>query len=196
MPAGNVAHGLVWSHYAELLQYILQDLENNLKESEWYKNQLTPLQNHVSTKFYEMVPTSCTCHFDLSKIDENIKLVTVLELSNTIRGGNVRKLAVQVYSVTDGDQTYFCICEYPNAIAAMKAMEDHQLAKFSIDDKKLQLARFYFTMNSVINYFEISRNKARVVLFNDETEKVSEVLVKAIKKDLQLTEKVMSKKTY
>ncbi|CAG2217974.1 MITA [Mytilus edulis] len=194
MPAGNVAHGLVWSHYAGLLQYILPDLENNLKESEWYKDQ-SILQNHVSTKFYEMVPTSCTCHFDLSKIDDNIKLVKVLELSNTIRGGNVRKFAVKLYSITDGDQTYFCICEYPSAIGAMKAMEDHHLAKFSIDDKKLQLARFYYTMNSVINHFDISRNKARVVLFNDETEKVSEVLVKAIKQDLQLTEKVMPKES-
>lgn len=195
MPAGNVAHGLVWSHYAGLLQYILPDLENKLKESEWYRNQSTNLQNHVSTKFYELVPTSCTCHFDLSKVDENIKLVTVLELSNTIRGGNVRKFAVKLYSVTDGDQTYFCICEYPSAIGAMKAMEDHHLAKFNIDDKKLQLARFYYTMNSVINHFDICRNKARVVLFNDETEKVSDVLVKAIKENLQLTETVRPKET-
>ncbi|CAC5401080.1 TMEM173 [Mytilus coruscus] len=193
MPAGNVAHGLVWSHYAGLLQYILPDLENKLQESEWYRNQSSTLQNHVSTKFYEMVPTTCTCHFDLSKVDENIKLVTVLELSSTIRGGNIRKFAVNLYSVTDGDQTYFCVCEYPNAIGAMKAMEDHHLAKFNKDDKKLQLARFYYTMNSVINHFDISRNKAKVVLFNDETEKVSAVLVKAIKEDLQLTENVTPK---
>ncbi|VDI25581.1 Hypothetical predicted protein [Mytilus galloprovincialis] len=192
MPAGNVAHGLVWSHYAGLLQYILPDLENNLKESEWYKNQLPSLQNHVSTKFYEMVPTSCTCHFDCQKWMKISNWSKFWNFPIQLEGETLENL---LSNFTVLLMTYFCICEYPSAIGAMKAMEDHHLAKFSIDDKKLQLARFYYTMNSVINHFDISRNKARVVLFNDETEKVSEVLVKAIKQDLQLTEKVMPKES-
>jgi hypothetical protein len=67
----------------------------------------------------------------------------------------------------------------------MKVMEDNHLAKFchtypattdnlgretavpfTMDDKKLQLGRFYYTMNSVLGHFDNCRDSARVLLFN------------------------------
>ena len=64
----------------------------------------------------------------------------------------------------------------------MKVMEDNHLAKFchnypattgrktavpfTMDDKKLQLGRFYYTMNSVLGHFDDCRDFARVLLFN------------------------------
>lgn len=37
---------------------------------------------------------------------------------------------------------------------------------FTSGDKKLQLARFYYTLNSVLNHFNDCREKARVLLYN------------------------------
>ena len=67
----------------------------------------------------------------------------------------------------------------------MKVMEDNHLATFchkypstkddiggvtaapfTTDDKKLQLGRFYYTMNSVLGHFDNCRESARVLLFN------------------------------
>lgn len=78
------------------------------------------------------------------------------------------------------------MCEFPNVIGTMKVMEDNHLARFShtypgkvrkeggfttaaqftTDDKKLQLGRFYYTMNSTLNHFEKCFNTARVLLYN------------------------------
>lgn len=65
----------------------------------------------------------------------------------------------------------------------MKNMEDNHLASFELPshrhlegerastsftsgDKKLQLARFYYTLNSVLNHFNDCREKARILLYN------------------------------
>ena len=80
------------------------------------------------------------------------------------------------------------MCEYPNVIGTMKVMEENHLATFchkypatndnqlgvtsapfTTDDKKLQLGRFYYTMNSVLNHFDKCRDTARVLLFNGRT---------------------------
>ena len=77
------------------------------------------------------------------------------------------------------------MCEYPSVIGTMKVMEDNHLATFchsypatndnqlgvtsapfTTDDKTLQLGRFYYTMNSVLNHFDNCRDTARVLLFN------------------------------
>lgn len=80
------------------------------------------------------------------------------------------------------------MCEYPNVISTMKVMEDNHLATFShtypgevseeggfttaapftTDDKELQLDRFYYTMNSVLNHFDNCQETARVLRFDGE----------------------------
>lgn len=208
MPAGNVAHGLVWSHFNGYLQYVLPMLKNKLESSEWYIGLSEDVKNKVSSKLYEMVPSSCTCKHDLPKEDHNIQVVTTLCIGALIRGGNQRDYTVNVYSVTNGEETYYCMCEYPNVIGTMKEMEKCHLARFShtypasknnpgevtaasftTDDKKLQLGRFYYTMNSVLSHFDDCRDTARVVLFNDERQTISEVLIEAIREDLTNTQK-------
>ena len=209
MPAGNVAHGLVWSHYAGYLQYVLPVLKKTLMESSWYKGQPADVQSKVSWKLYELVPNSCTCKYDLSVEDENIKEVTTIGIYAVMRGGNHRELSIKLYSVTNGEQTYYCMCEYPNVIGTMKVMEENHLATFchkypatndnqlgvtsapfTTDDKKLQLGRFYYTMNSVLNHFDNCRDTARVLLFNDEKQKISEVLMNAVREDLPQAKKL------
>ncbi|XP_052105601.1 uncharacterized protein LOC127738401 [Mytilus californianus] len=202
MPAGNVAHGLVWSHYNGYQQYVLPVLKKKVKELDWYKEQPAEIQSRVSFRMYEMVPKSCTVKHELPEEDSNIKEVATIEILVPMRAGNFRKICVKIYSVTDGNETFYCMSEYPNVIGTMKVMEDNQLARFShtyqgneeggsttaapftTDDKELQLDRFYYTMNSVLNHFENCRKTARVLRFDDESEKISEVLMKAVREDL------------
>ncbi|XP_071163205.1 uncharacterized protein [Mytilus edulis] len=202
MPAGNVAHGLVWSHYNGYQQYVLPVLKEKIKESEWYKKQPSEIQERVSFKIYEMVPKSCTVKHDLHEEDSNITEMATVSILVVMRAGNTRNYDVKIYSVTDGNETFYCVCEYPNVIGTMKVMEDNHLARFShtypggaeegyttaapftTDDKELQLDRFYYTMNSVLSHFETCRNTARVLRFDDENENTSEVLMKAVREDL------------
>ncbi|XP_052105593.1 uncharacterized protein LOC127738397 isoform X2 [Mytilus californianus] len=204
MPAGNVAHGLVWSHYAGLLQYVLPELEKTVKESEWYKSLTEEVRKKVSCKFYELVPRTCAVKYDIPKEDDNIKNVKTFKLE-VMRSGNYRIIFLKMYSITIGQETCYCVCEFPSVIGTMKVMEDNQLARFShaypgevreeegpttaaqftTEDKKLQLGRFYYTMNSTLNHFDDCKDTARVLLYNDEKKKISDVLMEAIKKDLK-----------
>jgi hypothetical protein len=73
-------------------------------ESSWYKGQPADVQSKVSWKLYELVPNSCTCKYDLSVEDENIKEVTTIGIYAVMRGGNHRELSIKLYSVTNGEQ--------------------------------------------------------------------------------------------
>ncbi|XP_052105597.1 uncharacterized protein LOC127738399 isoform X2 [Mytilus californianus] len=205
MPAGNVAHGLVWSHYAGFLQYVLPVLEKTVQESDWYISLTDEVRNKVSFKLYELVPRTCTVKYNIPNEDNNIKAVKTFNIKAVMRSGNHREISVTMYSITIGQETFYCMCEFPNVIGTMKVMEDNHLARFShtypgkvgkeggfttaaqftTDDKKLQLGRFYYTMNSTLNHFEKCFNTARVLLYNDEKKDISEVLVEAVKEDLK-----------
>ncbi|CAC5401079.1 TMEM173 [Mytilus coruscus] len=214
MPAGNVAHGLVWSHYNGYQQYVLPVLEERVKASDWYKKQSAGIQGRMSFKLFEMIPKSCTVKHDLPKEDSNIKEVETVVILVITRAGNERKYNVKIYSVTDGKETFYCMCEFPSVIGTMKVMEDNHLARFShtypgevseeggsitafpftTDDKELQLDRFFYTMNSVLNHFDNCQNTARVLRFDDESETISEVLMKAVRDDLPHAPEVKKQK--
>ncbi|VDI08863.1 Hypothetical predicted protein [Mytilus galloprovincialis] len=205
MPAGNVAHGLVWSHYSGFLQYVLPVLEKTVQESAWYRSLTDEVRNKVSFKLYELVPKTCAVKYNIPNEDKNIKEVQTFKIMAVMRGGNHREISVTMYSITIGQETFYCMCEFPSVIGTMKVMEDNHLARFShtypgkvgkdggfttaaqftTDDKKLQLGRFYYTMNSTLNHFEKCFNTARVLLYNDEKKVISEVLMEAVKEDLK-----------
>ncbi|VDI82643.1 Hypothetical predicted protein, partial [Mytilus galloprovincialis] len=183
----------------------LNELENTVKESEWYKNLTEEVRKNVSCKLYELVPRTCDVKYDIPKEDDNIKYVTTFKIE-TWRSGNYRVMFLKMYSITIEEETCYCMCEFPSVIGTMKIMEDKHLARFShtypggvreegsttaaqftTEDKKLQLGRFYYTMNSTLNHFPDCKDTARVLLFNDENKKktLSKVLMDAIKKDLK-----------
>ncbi|CAG2186178.1 MITA [Mytilus edulis] len=185
MPAGNVAHGLVWFHYAEFLQYVLPELEKTVKESDWYNSLTDEVKTKVSFKLYELVPRTCAIKYDIPNEDNNIRDITTFHIGSRMRSGNHRDLCIKMYSINIDQEILYCMCEYPDVIGTLKAMADNYLAKFShphkelieergfatadqftTNDKQLQLDRFYYTMNSVLNHFPECINTARVLLFN------------------------------
>ncbi|XP_071163238.1 uncharacterized protein [Mytilus edulis] len=205
MPAGNVAHGLVWSHYSGFLQYVLPVLEKTVQESAWYMSLTNKDRNKVSFKLYELVPKTCAVKYNIPNEDKNIKEVQIFKIIAEMKSGNFREISVTMYSITIGQETFYCMCEFPSVIGTMKVMEDNHLARFShtypgnvgkdggfttaaqftTDDKKLQLGRFYYTINSTLNHFDECKDTARVLLYNDEKKDISEVLMEAVKEDLK-----------
>ncbi|CAC5423109.1 unnamed protein product [Mytilus coruscus] len=203
MKARNVAPGLAWSHFYGFQQYVLPILESKVKESDWYRTQSAEIQSKVSFKLYEVIPKSCRQQDDFSKVDRNIQFVTTIPITFYIRAGNHRNMQLMVYSITDGQETFYCMCETPSVISVFRKMEDHNLVRFEhiyegtgehseaslkVDDCTLQLNRLCYAMKSIVNHFEPCTGTARVMLFDDEKESISNVLFDAVKEELQHVE--------
>ena len=92
------------SYKKKYIHVLLTVLKKTLMESSWYKRQSADVQSRVSWKLYELVPSSCTCKYNLSIEDENIKEVTTIDIYAVMRGGNHRELSIKLYSVTNGEQ--------------------------------------------------------------------------------------------
>ncbi|XP_076084553.1 uncharacterized protein LOC143055300 [Mytilus galloprovincialis] len=199
MKARNIAHGLASSHFYYFQQYCLPTLEERLRQSNWYQTQSEEIRSKVSFKLYEVIPKSCHL-IDFSNVDTNIHSITTIPISLFIRAGNERYLNLTVYGITDGQETFYCICETPSVISVIKTIEDYHLARFThiyegneehseaslkVDDYTLQLNRFCYAMKSIVNGFQDCIDTARVMLFDDEKERLSNVLFEALKEDLQ-----------
>jgi hypothetical protein len=62
-------------------------------------------------------------------------------------------------------QEYYFFADFPNVLNSMFKMEADQLAEVDI---RFQIARFYYTMNEMINHAEnkVCHNTVQLVLFN------------------------------
>ncbi|CAG2223249.1 unnamed protein product [Mytilus edulis] len=198
----------------EMLKNVTSILEKTVQESAWYMSLTNKDRNKVSFKLYELVPKTCAVKYNIPNEDKNIKEVQIFKIIAEMKSGNFREISVTMYSITIGQEVrndatqqqkyFYCICEFPSVIGTMKVMEDNHLARFShtypgggeeggfttaaqftTDDKKLQLGRFYYTINSTLNHFDECKDTARVLLYNDEKKDISEVLMEAVKEDLK-----------
>ncbi|KAJ8310192.1 hypothetical protein KUTeg_012057 [Tegillarca granosa] len=145
----------------------LRVIEEKVKETEWYQEN----PNRMPCKIYEMVPEKCESLSGFS--DDRIKYVGNLGKIQYQRAGNTRNL-------------YYCLCEYPSVVSAIYQMEYNHLAELTKEDRRLQLARFYYTLNAILTQFSNCYGKARVLLYNEKKTKPSTVLLDAIKEDLKI----------
>ncbi|CAG2246542.1 MITA [Mytilus edulis] len=143
---------------------------------------------------------------DTPGTDENIEKVSDLAIEGD-RAGNKRNIKLQIYSIKDGKRKYYCVCECPPVLNTINNMNDIQTAGithptgsniffplrrhpklqlFTIDTKLVQLMRFYYAMNALLCLKKENKVKARFLLFNESEEKLSRVLLKAIKEDLNV----------
>lgn len=189
LPAGNVAHGQVWSHFIGFLNIITQKvLTDRIKSCVWYKE--SEGQN-MPIKVYELIPESC--NFPSGNLSNGDRLPQVeyagaLESYTYNHAGNEsRPVSPAVYRITDEKEMYYCVAEYPSTLGMIHKMVDSGLTKLTEQQRHVQLARFYYTMNGVLNHKKNAHchNKARLVLFNDNTDNMGEVLLAAVKEDLQ-----------
>lgn len=193
LPAGNIAHAQVWSHYFGLLQYLLPEIAALVERTEIYKKYPT----RFSKKLYELVPENCSCPRVIEDIpnDGSEKRISVMKekLPNLhyTRSGNKRDVEMTIYCIRDKDGTeFYCVAEYPAVIAGMQKMIDETSSKLRECDRRTQVGRFYYTLSALLRHESLERtlNKANVIMYNENRPGfvLADVLVKAIKEDLHL----------
>ncbi|CAC5412915.1 unnamed protein product [Mytilus coruscus] len=206
MVGNDVANGLAWSHYCGYLQYVLPDLEKNIGKTEWFQKLSKEKQNRLPKKLYELIPRKC--YVDIEGDDDNIHKVESITI-NVNRAGNKREIKVPIFSIKDGETVYYCLCECPAVLKTINNMNDIQTAgicklptsktptwqPFTVDTKLVQLMRFYYAMTSLLCLKDTTKDKARLVLFNESEEKLSKVLLQAIKEDIDKMGKDTTKNT-
>lgn len=193
LPAGNIAHAQVWSHYFGLLQYLLPEMAALIEKTETYKK----YPNRFSKKLYELVPENCKCPpiiEDLPKDSSEQRIIVMKEKLpklTYIRSGNKRTVEMTIYCVRDTDGTeYYCVAEYPAVITGMQKMIEETSSKLRECDRRTQVGRFYYTLSALLRHesLEGTLNKANVIMYNEIRPGfvLADILVKAIKEDLHV----------
>ncbi|XP_033759661.1 uncharacterized protein LOC117341910 [Pecten maximus] len=182
LPVGNVAHAQAWSHYFGFHNIVHTQLEQRIKESTWY--QTNPA--NMPMKMYELVPSSCVTPFVID--DKDVTKVGTLAPIVVNRAGNkTRPYMLNVYSIEDGDQKYYCVAQYPNVLSAIRKMEDCPMIQMDQTQRELQVARFYYTLNAILHHSDTTpcHNQSRLLYFDDRNERARDVLLRAIRHDVE-----------
>ncbi|XP_053404219.1 uncharacterized protein LOC123554299 [Mercenaria mercenaria] len=178
LPVGSMAHGLVFSHYTGFLCHVLPVLKEEIQKTNIYKKK----HLHVSTKYYMLLPGTCNIRDDLTSYDEeeNIKIEKQENLKfEKPHAGKKRTFSLSIYKISKGTEEFYFFADFPNVLKAMFRMENERLADVDI---RFQIARFYFTMNEMINHAEneVCHNTVQLILFNENVESMQAALWHAV----------------
>lgn len=178
LPVGNVAHAQAWSHYYGYHDVIQECLRERIMRSKWYRENPA----NFPIKVYELVPGSC----NIQNMEDFVTKVGTLELIRVQRCGNTKRpYALNVYCIEDDGQKYYCVAQYPNVISAIWKMEQSEHIQMSTYEKKMQLYRFYYTLNAILHHRNNPfHNQARLLQYDDTCSNPRDVLLYAIKKDI------------
>ncbi|KAK3094046.1 hypothetical protein FSP39_023438 [Pinctada imbricata] len=189
---GNVAHGLVWSHFTGLLDPILPHLDEMIQETDVYKSN----GSCFPIVLYELIPEDCRLGLLPSKgSNGNITYVASTKLKITNRAGNEREYELRIFSLKDQNdgKEYFFIADQPFVLNTFRHVEDDNGEDEETTQRNLNLnvARFCYTMQMILDHPEMKRqwkgNRARLVQYCDGgKESVEDILLKAIKEDLAI----------
>lgn len=178
LPAGNVAHGLVFNYYIGYLQYVLPATSDAVKKCEYFHP-----GDKFATKFYILIPDSCKVkppevgpHGDFS-IE---KMPKSLEVS-VVHGGKPRTYNPAVYKITKKatSEYFFFTGDSPFILNTMSKMKEMEFADIDVD---AQVVRFHLTLMELLYHRnnEQCRNTATVVRFNGEAGSLASELWKAL----------------
>ncbi|XP_053404237.1 stimulator of interferon genes protein-like [Mercenaria mercenaria] len=183
LPVGSLAHGLVFSHFIGFCRYALPELKRQLPDSDVYKRN----PGRVSTKYYVLIPSSCKTLDTLQSVD-NENNITIKEASSlnfeVSHAGKPRKFCIRIYSIQkEGEEPYYFFADTPNVLNAIYRMENEGLAKV---DMIFQVARFYHTMNEVVNHSlnQPCNDVVELLPYNDPNVSMQKILLDAIKHHL------------
>ncbi|XP_021352060.1 uncharacterized protein LOC110449486 isoform X2 [Mizuhopecten yessoensis] len=182
LPVGNVAHAQAWSHYFGYHHVIHPHLAGRIRQSKWYEEK----NKNMPIVVYELIPKSCDIPRAIHA--RNMKEVGQLEPILVDIGGNVKRpYRLNVYCIQDGGEKYYCVAQYPSVLGAIRKMELSHAVDMDAHHKMLQVARFYYTLHAIIQHSKDNgcRNQTRLLFFDDSVEDATDVLLKAIKKDVQ-----------
>ncbi|XP_060080375.1 uncharacterized protein LOC132559766 [Ylistrum balloti] len=183
LPVGNVAHAQAWSHYFGYHHVIHPYLEEKIKKSTWFREN----SKNMPIAVYELVPKNCIVPREIKA--RNIKKEGTLDPIFVDMGGVVKRpYILNVYSIEEGGEKYYCVAQYPSVLGAIQKMEISPLVDMDEQHKILQAARFYYTLHAILTRpgFEY-QSQARLLWFDDAVEDMANVLLEAVKKDVMST---------
>ena len=96
IPAGNVAHGLVWSYYYGYLRLILPGLRQRAEESEYAKRDLPFLK-----RFICILTETSNCPSSMNDADKNIDTLGGITYKVTTAGNVGRDYTTAIHKVRD-----------------------------------------------------------------------------------------------
>ncbi|XP_045200273.2 uncharacterized protein LOC123554293 [Mercenaria mercenaria] len=171
LPAGNVAHGLVFNYYFGYLAYVLPATKEEIKNSEYYSVEA----NNFSQKFVIIIPASCKPKPIEGEFGEFLieKMPKPLEMDFT-HGDKKRKYNPTVYKITNTQTTesFFFLADIPFILATMSKMKELGFADI---DLRFQVPRFRMTLRELVDHRNNPncKNTSVIIPFEDNDAKAS-----------------------
>lgn len=182
LPVGNVAHAQAWSHYFGYHHVIHPYLAEKIRKCCWYKDSRMPIA------VYEIVPKNCVIPSVIK--GDKIRKVGALEPFEVKMAGNIRrKFELNVYCIEDNGEKYYCVVQYPNVLSAIQKMAASTSIDMDEAHKRLQVARLYYTLHAILQHSNVTgcRQQARLLWCDDSVEDATDVLLKAVKRDIEFS---------
>ncbi|XP_053404230.1 stimulator of interferon genes protein-like isoform X3 [Mercenaria mercenaria] len=160
LPAGNVAHGLVFNYFIGYLAYVLPAMSKSVEKIEYFTH------DKFSKKFFVVMPESCEVKPLEGKYKNFVieKMERSLEIEAT-HGDKQRKYNLAVYKITKENEFYYFCADCPFIIATMFKMKEMGFADI---DVHFQGVRFYMTLKELVEHRSNPEYKdtANFIMFN------------------------------
>ncbi|XP_053404231.1 uncharacterized protein LOC123554295 [Mercenaria mercenaria] len=166
LPAGNVAHGLVFNYYIGFLAYVLPATEETVEKCEYSR------QGNFSKKFFIIIPESCK----ISPIEGRHGEYTIEKMEKPLdmdasHGDKKRKYNPSVYRISKDnfEESYFFTADIPFILATMSKMNEMGFVEI---DLHIQMVRFKMTLMELVQHRENleCRDTANFIAYKDEEE--------------------------
>lgn len=191
LPAGNVAHGLVFNYFIGFLNYVLPATAETVEASEYSK------QGKFSKKFFIIIPDSCTISPLEGEHGEYVieKMEKPLDLEES-HGDKKRKYNPSVYKISkrDTNESFFFTGDIPFILATMSKMNEMGFVEI---DLHLQVVRFRMTLMELVQHRENKpcRDTAKFISYNDSEETPAKVIWESLVEEFKPTPAEGGKKT-
>ena len=168
IPAGNVAHGLVWGYFFGYLRFVLKGLPDRIKQSEFWGQKI-----QIILKMIIIIPRSCFCPAKFADWDTNFSSAGFIQFISC-RAGNIPrdyKSPVTKVKDPDSDEEFYFIGEYATPLLSIWEMEQGRVAAMDKDQKFHQMMLFKDKLYDIVNHRnnQDCNNRVMILLYDDET---------------------------
>ncbi|XP_060603164.1 uncharacterized protein LOC132756179 [Ruditapes philippinarum] len=182
LPAGNVAHGLVFNYFIGYLTHVLPVMADAIEK---YKIKHIQ-QGKFSQKFFLFLPESCEIKPLEGRYGEFTieKMGTPLEVIKT-HGDKQRKYYPLVYRILkDGsDESFYFTGDIPFIVATMSKMNNMGFVEIDLNS---QMVRFKMTLMELVQHRENleCKDTAKFISYKDVDESLADMIWKNIMEEL------------
>ncbi|XP_060603162.1 uncharacterized protein LOC132756177 [Ruditapes philippinarum] len=162
LPAGNVAHGLVFNYFSGYLTYVLPAISKSVEQVDIFTS------DKFSKKMFIVIPESC----DVTPLEGSYENFVIEKMDKTLdidatHGDKRRKYTLTIYKITKGSEFYYFCADCPFIIATMLKMKTMGFANI---DLHYQVIRFYMTLKELVEHRSNleCKDTANIIMFNKQ----------------------------